>query len=433
MQNVIGIRREDKNIWEKRVPLTPAQVATLVRDSNIRFKIQKSNIRIFPDDEYLKAGAELADEVNDCPVVLGIKEMPLDFFRSEKTYVFFAHVIKGQRHNMPMLRRMIELKCSLIDYEKITDEQGRRLIFFGRFAGIAGMIDTLAGLGKRLSIFGYQTPLADVKLAYEYEWMEVAKSAIRLVGEKVKEVGLPIEVAPLIIGLTGYGNVGSGAKEILAELGTVEVAPNDLPEIIKNKSTKQIFSTVFKEEDMVEPRLAGHRFNLEEYYHQPDLYRSKFENYLLYLSVLVNCIYWDARYPRLVTKEYLKRTFASGPNRLLIIGDISCDVNGSVEATVKATNPGAPFFVYQPFTEQAVDGIHGEGVVIMAIDNLPCELASDASEEFGNALFPFVPILAQTDFHRSIDELDLNPPLRRALILHQGKLTPEFNYIEQFL
>ncbi|MEO0049909.1 MAG: bifunctional lysine ketoglutarate reductase /saccharopine dehydrogenase family protein [candidate division WOR-3 bacterium] len=431
--NIIGIRREDKNIWERRAPLTPFQVGELIKREGLRFQVQHSEIRAFSDDEYQRAGAEVRKDISDCPVVLGIKEMPLDFFRPERSYLFFAHVIKGQAKNMPMLKRMMELGCSLIDYEKITDDEGRRLIFFGRFAGIAGMIDTLSGLGKRLEVFGLKTPFLEVKLAHEYERVEVAKNAIAQIGERIRKEGLPDRLVPFIIGVTGYGNVAKGAGEVLSALGTTLITPDDLPEVIKGGDAKTIYQVVFKERDTVEPKEPGHSFDLNEYYARPDLYRSRFERYLPYLSVLVNCIYWDSRYPRLVTKEYLRQAFRAGDLRLIIIGDISCDIEGSIEATIRATNPGEPFFVYDPVSDKALDGIKGEGIPIMAVDNLPCELAVDSSAEFGQALMPFVPVLAQTDFKKDFDALDLPLPLKRALIVHKGVLTKDYQYLERFL
>ncbi|MGQ9708217.1 MAG: bifunctional lysine ketoglutarate reductase /saccharopine dehydrogenase family protein [bacterium] len=433
MRNVIGIRREDKNIWERRAPLTPVQVKQLKKDYGIRFVVQHSEIRAFKNDEYLKAGAEVRDDICDCPVVLGIKEVPAESFQPRKTYLFFAHVIKGQRHNMAMLQHMMDLGCSLIDYERVTDNQGRRLIFFGRFAGIAGMVDTLAGLGKRLAALNLVTPFLNVKLAHEYGRVEIAKQAIAGIGERIRVDGLPERISPLVIGITGYGNVARGAQEVLNALGTTEVKPADLPLIVKNGNPRTVYQVVFQEEDMIEPKEPGHRFDLDEYFRVPKMYRSKFEKHLPYLSVLVNGIYWDNRYPRLVTKANLRQAFLHNRLRLLIIGDISCDIEGSIEPTVKVTNPGEPFFVYRPADERVTDGVDGDGVVIMAIDNLPCEMAIDSSQEFGQALLPFIPILAQTDFSKDADKLVLPGSLRRALILHKGKLTPDYQYIMSFI
>jgi len=143
MYNIIGIRHEDKYLLERRAPLTPRHVARLVSEHHLHFIVQSSQKRVFSDDEYQKAGAQGVPDLKTANIIIGVKEMPEHFFEKNKTYVFFSHVSKGQPFNMPMLSRMMELGCNLIDYEKITDDQGKRLIFFGRYAGLAGMINTL--------------------------------------------------------------------------------------------------------------------------------------------------------------------------------------------------------------------------------------------------------------------------------------------------
>ena len=430
----IGIRREDKNVWERRSPLTPEQVGQLIGGHGLSFAVQHSDNRTFSDDEYRAVGADVRDDVADCPVVLGVKEMPKSVFRQGHTYLFFAHVIKGQRYNMPMLARMMELGCSLIDYEKITDDAGRRLVFFGRFAGIAGIVDTLAGLGRRLKILGFDTPFARVKLAHEYGRVDLAKAALAEVRRDVDEQGLPEEQVPLVIGVTGYGHVAKGVWEMLDALGATEVDPVDLPALAEDGDARTVYRVMFREEHMVEPKEVGHRFGLKEYFAKPELYRSRFEEHLPHLTALANCIYWDTRYPRLVTKQWLGSAFAAGRQpKLHVIGDISCDIDGSIEATVKATEPGQPFYVYEPGTGSVHDGVEGDGLLLMAVDNLPCELPLDSSREFGIALMPFVPAIAGADFSLPVEKLDLPAPMRRGLILHQGKLTPQYRYIEKFL
>jgi len=430
----IGIRREDKNVWERRSPLIPEQVGQLIGEQGLSFVVQRSELRTFSDAEFHEVGADVGDDLSGCPVVLGIKEIPESAFMPRHTYIFFSHVIKGQHHNMPMLRRMMELGCSLIDYEKMTDEVGRRLVFFGRFAGIAGMVDTLAGLGKRLESQGMQTPFSRVRLAHEYGRVALAKAAMAEVGRDIVEQGLPAELSPLVVGVTGYGHVAKGAWEMLDALGATEVEPVDLPALAAKGDRHAVYRVMFREEHMVTPKEIGHRFDLKEYFGHPELYRSKFEDHLPHLSVLTNCIYWDVRYPRLVTKQWLKQAFSGGQRpKLAAIGDISCDIDGSIEATVKATEPGEPFFVYEPDTGTVRDGVEGEGMLLMTIDNLPCELPFDSSREFGVALLPFVSAIARTDFSLPLEKLDLPGPIRRALILHRGRLTPEYAYIDKFL
>ncbi|MFQ6089815.1 MAG: hypothetical protein ACE5LD_00025, partial [Candidatus Bipolaricaulia bacterium] len=342
MEARIGIRKEDKNRWERRAPLIPEHVRELKEKHNIETCLQPSAIRAFPDRDYIRAGAEVQEDLSPCPVIFGIKEFPIEFFEPEKTYVFFSHTIKGQPHNMPMLRRILEQGCTLIDYERIVDERARRLIFFGRHAGLAGMIDTLWALGKRLEWEGIENPFSRIRQTLDYKSLEEAKGAVSNVGEQIKEEGLPEAITPLVVGLAGYGHVSQGAQEILELLPFQELSPEELPAFAKGSARDLIYKVVFKEEHMVEPLSPEDRFELQDYYDHPERYRAKFEDYLPYLTVLMNCIYWSPQYPRLVTKGYLKRLYGEGRPRLRVIGDISCDIEGAIECTLRATDPGNP-------------------------------------------------------------------------------------------
>jgi len=177
MSVYIGIRREDKSIWERRVPIIPEHVRQLREEHSIEVRVQPSEIRVFQDEEFAQAGAWVEEDLSPCPVVFAVKEIPSHFFHPGHTYVFFAHVIKGQPYNMSMLRRLLELGCQLIDYEKVTDERGRRLIFFGRHAGLAGMIDTLWALGQRLNWEDIPNPFSDLHQACQYDSLAQAKAA----------------------------------------------------------------------------------------------------------------------------------------------------------------------------------------------------------------------------------------------------------------
>jgi alpha-aminoadipic semialdehyde synthase len=191
---------------------------------------------------------------------------------------------------------------------------------------------------------------------------------------------------------------------------------------------------VFKEEHIVEPIATEDRFGLQDYYDHPQKYRSQFERHIPYLTVLVNCIYWDERYPRLVTKKFLKELFDREKNpRLRVIGDISCDVEGSIECTAKVTQPDNPVYVYSPMEEQVADGFEGRGVVILAVDNLPCEISREASLDFGQVLKTFVPQIAKVDLSVSFDECKLPGPIKKGMILYHGELTPDYRYIQDFL
>jgi alpha-aminoadipic semialdehyde synthase len=431
----IGIRREDKNEFEARVPLTPDAARQLISDG-IEVWLQPSRIRAYPDDVYKDAGAVISEDLSSCPVVVAVKEMPSDFFGPKKTYLFFSHTIKGQAYNMPMLRRLMELECQLLDYELVTDDDGRRLIFFGNYAGLAGMIDSLWALGKRLEWEGKPSALGEVKQAYQYGSLEDAREHIGDVGKKIASEGLPPEVAPLICGFAGYGNVSQRAQEIFDLLPNEEIAPSEVAALASagRSEVKKLYKVVFKEEHLVEPVDASTTFELQDYYDHPEKYRSQFERYLPHLTVLVNCIYWEPRYPRLVTLDYLREAWsAPSPPPLRVIGDITCDIDGSVQSTVKATESGNPVYVYNPLTGEATDGHRGDGPIVLAVDNLPCELPKESSEFFSRALLKFIPQLLAADMTASFDKLDLPPPLHRATILHQGKLTPNFTHLSKYL
>ncbi len=434
MSNFIGIRHEDKYALERRAPLTPRHIEKLAKQKKLDIIVQSSPKRIFTDEEYSSAGAVISNRLDQCSVIFGVKEIPIDQLEEGKTYAFFAHVIKGQDYNMPMLRRLMELKCNLIDYEKIVDEQGKRLIFFGHWAGMAGMINSLSALGHRLKEYGYDSRLTRIREARHYHSLKEAKEDISAIGQLIAEKGIPHELRPFVIGFTGYGNVSRGAQEICGLLPTKEISAEKLLGLFQRKMVPDniIYKVVFREEDMYR-HVDGHAFDLHDYFTNPQNYRSDFEKYIPYLSVLVNCIYWDKRYPRLVTKDYLEKLFRKGRPRLTVIGDISCDKEGSVECTLKATPIDDPVFVYNPFLRNITMGMKGEGVLVMAVDILPAELPRDASEDFGDVLMNFVKPIADADFTEHFDDLDLPRAIKKGLILHNGELTPEYKYLEDFL
>ena len=245
MTKVIGVRREDKSEWERRVPLTPQDAAQLQEEGGLQIVVQTSPIRAFADEEFVQAGVTVQEDLSGCPVILGIKEIPLDLFEPDKAYVFFAHVIKGQPYNMPMLKRLLDLGCTLIDYERVVDEKNRRLIFFGWHAGVAGMIDTLWALGQRLAWEGTHTAFSELRQTYTYHDLAEAKAALQQVGASIEAEGLPQEITPLTLGIAGYGNVSRGAQEILDLLPVIEIEPEELA-ALSEYSEHHIYKVVFK-------------------------------------------------------------------------------------------------------------------------------------------------------------------------------------------
>ena len=428
--NTVAIKKEDKNKWERRAPLVPHHVEKLL-NLGIATVVEDQPNRAFSNEEYQNAGAIIVQNIAEYPVILGVKEIPEDRIHPHKTYMFFSHTIKGQFYNMKMLRELVRQKCTLIDFECIKDEHKRRLVFFGRFAGIAGMIDSLSILGRQLDLKLIQNPFSQIKLALKYEDVKQAKAEIKRLSKQV-ETGLDYSVKPVVIGIAGYGQVSHGAQEILDLLPVKEITPNELLE--KDEWKKYpIVKVVFAEKDMFEPIKNGKKFNLEEYFNSPEKYRSVFEQYLPYLTILVNGIYWEEKYPRLVTKKYLKSVIPETNRKLLQICDVSCDINGSIECTAQVTESDNPAFIYNPKTDEITDGIDGDGLVVLAVDNLPAELPRDASEAFSSAMWPYIPEIANLNKNLNFTDAQLSPEIKNAVIVYNGELTPQFKYLSKYL
>ena len=436
MDCTIGIRREDKNRWERRAPLTPGAVRRLV-EQGVRIAVQPSPLRVFADDEYREAGAEVREDLDDCRLVLGVKEMPAHLFRDGGVYLFFSHTMKGQPANMAMLAELIRRRATLLDYELITDDEGRRLVAFGHWAGIAGMLDGLWALGRRLAEEDIPSPFADARRAWEFRDYEEARAATRALGRRIADEGLPPAIRPLVVGITGYGRVARGAREILELLPVREIAPEDLPALLGESPAlhgHHVYVTTFRKEHMYRRRDGG-GFDLAELEAHPGRYVSRLAEFLPHLAVLVNALYWEPRFPRLVTREMLAELW-SGPvaPRLRLIDDITCDIRGSIEATVRPTDPDRPTYLYLPERDEAVDGAWtGPGPVVLAVDNLPCELPREASEEFSGALAPPVPALARALGPGGLDLERLPAPLRRAVIVHRGDLVERHAHLAELL
>jgi len=432
MGRYIGIRREDKSRSERRVPVTPEDARALREEHGIEAIVQPSGLRIIPDEEYRRTGTVVQDDLSECDVIFGVKEIPPELFQAGKSYVFFSHVAKGQSYNMPMLGRLMELGCDLIDYEKVSDDSGRRLIFFGRHAGIAGMFETLWALGRRLDWEGIANPFGSLRRVHEYAGVASLQAAARELGAAIRSQGVPESLAPVVIGVAGYGNVARGAWEILEQLPIVRIAPDQVPLVAADpQATRHVlYVAEFREGDTAAPIVPGTTFDLQDFYRNPEKYQGQFERYAPCLTLVVNCIYWEKRFPRLLTTSYLKGLYAEGQPRLRVIGDISCDIEGGVEVTVRSTEPDAPVYVYDVRTGEAVEGWAGAGPVIMAVDILPSELPLDASVDFSRVLRSFIPAIASADFSMPFESLELPPEIRRALIVLRGELTPQYRYLE---
>ncbi|VVB10580.1 unnamed protein product [Arabis nemorensis] len=437
---VVGILAESVNKWERRTPLTPSHCARLLhggkdRTGVSRIVVQPSAKRIHHDALYEDVGCEISDDLSDCGLILGIKQPELEMILPERAYAFFSHTHKAQKENMPLLDKILSETVTLYDYELIVGDHGKRLLAFGRYAGRAGLVDFLHGLGQRYLSLGYSTPFLSLGSSYMYSSLAAAKAAVISVGEEIASQGLPLGICPLVFVFTGTGNVSLGAQEIFKLLPHTFVEPSKLPELFvkdkgisqNGKSTKrvhQVYGCIITSQDMVEHQDPSKSFDKADYYVHPEHYNPVFhEKIAPYTSVLVNCMYWEKRFPRLLSIKQLQDLTTKGCP-LVGICDITCDISGSIEFVNRATLIDSPFFRYNTVNNSYYDDMDGDGILCMAIDILPTEFAKEASQHFGDILSGFVGSLA------SMTEIaDLPAHLKRACISYRGELTSLYEYI----
>ncbi|CAH8274504.1 unnamed protein product [Arabidopsis lyrata] len=437
---VVGILAETVNKWERRTPLTPSHCARLLhggrdRTGISRIVVQPSAKRIHHDALYEDVGCEISDDLSHCGLILGIKQPELEMILPERAYAFFSHTHKAQKENMPLLDKILSERVTLCDYELIVGDHGNRLLAFGKYAGRAGLVDFLHGLGQRYLSLGYSTPFLSLGSSYMYSSLAAAKAAVISVGEEIASQGLPLGICPLVFVFTGTGNVSLGAQEIFKLLPHTFVEPSKLPELFvkdkgisqNGKSTKrvyQVYGCIITSQDMVEHKDPSKSFDKADYYAHPEQYNPVFhEKISPYTSVLVNCMYWEKRFPRLLSIKQLQ-DLTTKELPLVGICDITCDIGGSIEFVNRATLIDSPFFRFNPSNNSYYDDMDGDGVLCMAVDILPTEFAKEASQHFGDILSGFVGSLA------SMTEIaDLPAHLKRACISYRGELTSLYEYI----
>jgi alpha-aminoadipic semialdehyde synthase len=272
-------------------------------------------------------------------------------------------------------------------------------------------------------------------LAHQYEDLEDAKGDLAQAADALRRNGVPDALHPIVFGFTGSGNASKGAQEIFDQLPYEEVLPEDLASLFANGDLPRnlLYKVVFSRADRI-TRKGGGPFDPDELREHPARFQSAMAPHLAHLTVLVNAVYWEPGQPRIASREDLLRLYANGAvPRLRVIGDISCDLAGSVEGNVLLTTPGDPVYVYEVATGKPRSGVAGNGPVILAVDNLPCELPVDASQHFGDALLRFVPALDRCDWSVPFDALKLPDEIRRAVIVHRGRLTPPYAHIARYL
>jgi len=396
----IGILRETKNPPDRRVPLTPPQIIALEElYPFVEFFVQPSDNRCYSDEEYDYLDIPLKEDLKDCDILLGVKEVDKRTFIPGKTYLFFAHVAKKQPHNREMFRVMSEKKIRLIDYEYLTTEKGQRVVAFGRHAGIVGAYNGLRARGIKTNRF-------KLKPAYQCHDLEEMWAGLRL-----------IQFVPGIkILVTGEGRVASGAMETLSICNIVEVTPEEfLTKDFDIPVVCQIGPQHYTRNK------KGLPFDFKDFTKNPCDYESAFLPFTKVTDIFITGHFWDPYSPVFFTSENMR----SPDFRISIIADISCDVNGPIPSTIRVSTIADPFYAYNPRLETEEPAFSSpSNITVMAVDNLPGELPRDASLDFGKMLMKSVmyDILTQTE----------SPMIERATILRDGNLTSAFSYLRDY-
>jgi saccharopine dehydrogenase (NAD+, L-lysine-forming) len=397
----IGILRETKNPPDRRVPLTPPQIVALQEIYPFtEFFVQPSDIRCYSDEEYEYLDIPLKEDLSDCNILMGVKEVDKRTFIPGKTYMFFAHVAKKQPHNREMFREMSDRHLRLIDYEYLTTDKGERVVAFGRWAGIVGAYNGLRARGIKTNRF-------KLKPAHQCRELDEMWAGLRL-----------IELKPgLKILVTGTGRVANGAMETLSVCNIVQVTPEDfLNREFEIPVMCQIGPEYYTSHKNNRP------FSFTHFIKNPDEYESAFLSFTKVTDILITGHFWDPRSPVFFTKQDMK----SSGFRISVIADISCDVNGPIPSTLRATTIADPFYGYNPYLETEEQAFtRPSNITVMSIDNLPGELPRDASADFGKQLM-------KNTLHDLLSGVD-SPMIRRATILKDGELTLAFNYLGDYL
>jgi saccharopine dehydrogenase (NAD+, L-lysine-forming) len=397
----LGVIREGKIPPDFRVPLTPNQ-CVLVQEKfpHVQIIVQESPIRCFKDEAYREKGIVVQENMENCDILMGVKEVKINDLIPNKHYFFFSHTIKKQPYNRDLLRDILAKNIVLTDYEVIKNKIGKRLIGFGRYAGIVGCYN-----GFRA--YGLKTGLYSLKRATD--------CADRIeVEQELKKVQLPKNTK---IVLTGFGRVGYGAREILDLLPIMEVTPQEF----LSKDFEQAVFTHMEVEDYF-ARIDGNDFNKADFYQNPEKYKSVFPAFAKHADMYVACHYWSNKSPFIITRE----DFKNPESRLKVVADVSCDIDGPIACTLRPSTIANPIYGYDPSSETEVNFMDENAVAVMAVDNLPCELPKDASEDFGNELLKSVfPYLFGEDPDAVI--------VRATETTSDGKLTDLYQYLADYV
>jgi alanine dehydrogenase len=396
---IFGIIKERKIPVDRRVVFTPEELVRLQTEHlEAIIKVESSDIRVFSDAQYSDLGIEVTTDMSDCDVLFGVKEVPIEALIPNKKYFFFSHTIKKQAHNLKLLRAVLDKNIELYDHETIVDAKNKRLIGFGRYAGIVGAYNGFRAFGMKFELFNI--PKA-----------ETLSGKDELIA-KLKRQTLP----NLKIVLTGHGKVGIGAKEILDGMKIKEVSHQDF--------LSKIYSqTVYTQIDVLEynKRIDGQILDKNGFYKNPKDYVSDFERFTKVADIFMAGHFHANESPAILTRAMLQAPDC----KIKVVADISCDVDGPIACTIKASTIAEPIFGYLPSTNAEVPYSHPGAIVVMSVDNLPCELPKDASEGFGEM---FMDNVIPAFFNNDKDGI-----LARAKMTENGKLTERFAYLQDYV
>ena len=394
-----GLIKERKNPPDRRVVFTPEELIKFKQQFPLaEIEVESSDIRVFKDNQYSELGFEVTSDVSDCDVLIGVKEVPVEALIPNKKYFFFSHTIKKQPYNKKLLVACLEKNIELYDHETIVDAKNHRLIGFGRYAGIVGAYNGIRAFGMKFELFN----LAKAETLTD-------KNALV---ERLQRMVLP----NIKIVLTGHGKVGLGAKEMLDAMKLKEVS-------IEDYLTKNYDRPVYTHIDLKDynKRIDGKPFDKQDFYANPQLYTSNFERFTKVSDIFMAGHFYGNGAPVILSREMLK----ASDNMIKVVADISCDVDGPVACTLKASTIAQPFFGYYPSEHKEVDFMHPGAIVVMSVDNLPCELPKDASEGFGEM---FLEHVIPAFYNNDKDGI-----LQRAKITENGKLTERFAYLQDYV
>ena len=394
----IGILREEKIPADKRVAFSPAQCRRILNDyPNIEIQVQSSDIRCFKDNEYVDLAISVVDDISDCDILFGIKEVPKEKLIANKTYLYFSHTIKEQEYNRDLLKKMISLKIKMIDYEVLKHNDGSRILGFGRYAGIIGAYNGLLTYGLKKELYS----LKPAYMCVNRKEMEQELNKVKLTNEKFL--------------VTGKGRVGSGILETINLLGIKEVS-------IDEYLSSQFDYPVFLNIDVMDynERIDGQSANFNDFINHSDDYKSSFMKYAKYTDIFIAGHYYGAGAPYLFTRNDVRKS----DFKICVVADVSCDIDGPVATTIRPSKIDLPIYGYNPITESEDDFLNDDCIAVMAVDNLPCELPKDSSEDFGeNLINSVIPIIS----------INSNDIIKGATICEDGDLTEDFEYLRDFV